>query len=140
MNNIMQGKDIPILGDGEQTRAFSYIKDVAPLIAQSVKKNECYNQIFNIGANKYYTINELADEVMNSMNKRVNKNYFPARKEVVHAYSDHSKLRKYFGKQTVVPLKVGLKKMADWAKEIGIKKSKKFKQIEIYKNLPEIWQ
>ena len=36
MNQIMRGEPMTIFGDGKQTRAFSYISDVAPLIAQSV--------------------------------------------------------------------------------------------------------
>ena len=37
MNQIMQGLPLTIFGDGEQTRAFSYISDVAPYIARSVE-------------------------------------------------------------------------------------------------------
>ena len=36
MNQIMQGQPMTIFGDGSQTRAFSYIDDVAPIIARSV--------------------------------------------------------------------------------------------------------
>jgi UDP-glucose 4-epimerase len=36
MNQIMQEKPMTIFGDGEQTRAFSYIDDVAPHIANCV--------------------------------------------------------------------------------------------------------
>jgi len=32
MNQIMQGRPMTIFGDGKQTRAFSYIDDVAPVI------------------------------------------------------------------------------------------------------------
>ncbi len=37
MNQILQQKPMSVFGDGEQTRAFSYIKDVAPVIARSVE-------------------------------------------------------------------------------------------------------
>jgi hypothetical protein len=36
-------------------------------------------------------------------------------------------------------LAVGLKKMADWAKQTGVKKSEKFQGIEILENLPKVW-
>src|SRR5580700_7399155 len=49
MNQIMQGQPMTIFGDGKQTRAFSYIDDVAPVIAVSVARPESYNQIFNVG-------------------------------------------------------------------------------------------
>ncbi len=35
MNQILQGKPMTVFGDGTQTRAFSYIGDVAPVIAES---------------------------------------------------------------------------------------------------------
>src|SRR5690606_37688101 len=60
MNQLMQGKELTVFGDGSQTRAFSYIKDVAPYIARYVFVPEAYNQVFNIGADKNYSVKELA--------------------------------------------------------------------------------
>ena len=37
MNQILQDKPLTIFGDGKQTRAFSYIGDVAPYIARSIE-------------------------------------------------------------------------------------------------------
>jgi len=36
MNQILQGKPMTIFGDGTQTRAFSYIGDIAPILAESI--------------------------------------------------------------------------------------------------------
>jgi hypothetical protein len=36
-------------------------------------------------------------------------------------------------------LPVGLKKMADWAKQVGVKKTPRFKAIEITEKLPSVW-
>src|SRR5881392_1388722 len=54
MNQIMQGKKLTIFGDGTQTRAFSYIDDVAIPIAKSVEIPAAQNEVFNIGADKPY--------------------------------------------------------------------------------------
>ena len=37
MNQILQGRPMTIFGDGTQTRAFSYIDDVAPVIAEAIE-------------------------------------------------------------------------------------------------------
>lgn len=37
INQLLQGEPLTIFGDGEQTRAFSDIKDVAPIIARSTR-------------------------------------------------------------------------------------------------------
>ena len=98
MNQILQNKDLTLFGDGNQTRAFSYIGDVAPYIAKSVELENAYCQIINLGADKEYTVNELADTIMEAMNIHVAKQYFPARNEVVDAYSDHSKSKAVWSK------------------------------------------
>src|SRR5256886_5909566 len=50
MNQILRGEPMTIFGDGEQTRAFSYIDDVAPVIARSVERRESYKTIFHARA------------------------------------------------------------------------------------------
>ena len=63
MNQVMQGKPMPVFGDGRQPRAFSHIDDVAPLIARSPLVPAARNQVFNIGADTPATILELATEI-----------------------------------------------------------------------------
>src|SRR5580693_8705680 len=63
MNQIMQGQPMTIFGDGKQTRAFSYIDDVAPVIAASIGRTGSYNEVFNVGADKPYSVSELAHVV-----------------------------------------------------------------------------
>lgn len=139
MNQIMQNKPLTIFGDGTQTRAFSYIDDVAIPIAKSVTLPKAYNQVFNIGADKPYSVNELAEVVAKQFGVKPNINYLRARKEVLHAYSDHAKAHEVFGSSGAVSLDEGISKMAEWAKRVGARKGQEFKNIEITKNLPEGW-
>ena len=115
MNQLMQGKPLTIFGDGSQTRAFSYIGDVAPHIANSVNIPEAYNEVFNIGGDTDYSVNELATEVMNAIKIQQPLRYLEARNEVLQAYSDHTKIKKIFGikDDNFTSLASGLKKMAD---------------------------
>ncbi len=139
MNQLMQGLPVTIYGDGEQTRAFSYIDDVAPHIANSIHNPGALNNTFNIGADQHYTINHLADAVMKAMNIVGEKVYLDSRNEVMHAFSDHQRARSVFNINNFVGLDEGLARMADWAKKAGVRSSKKFEAIEVLKNLPENW-
>ncbi len=139
MNNIMKDSPLVIFGDGKQTRAFSHVSDVAPLIAKSIEYPPCYGEIFNVGADQPYTINDLAEVIMKVMDARVEIVHVEPRKEVKHAYVDHQKVRKFFGLRECVSLKEGLAQMAQWAKRVGIRNSKGFESIEIYKSLPSVW-
>ena len=91
MNQVMQGKPMSVFGDGLQTRAFSYIDDVAPHIAKSVNVPEAYGEVINIGADTPYTVKYLAEVVARAFGVEPEIQYLPPRNEVVNAYSDHSK-------------------------------------------------
>jgi UDP-glucose 4-epimerase len=140
MNQIMQGQPMTIFGDGKQTRAFSYIDDVAPVIAASIGRPKSYNQIFNVGADKPYSVNELATVVARVMDAKSQINRLDARNEVVHAYSAHEKVRAHFGDLIKnVSLEAGVARMAAWAKKAGARQGKPFAGIEVRKNLPSSW-
>lgn len=140
MNQIMQGKKLTIFGDGEQKRAFSYISDVAPVIAHSVFEPKAYNQVFNIGADKEYSVNYLALTVLKAMGSNNEIQYLPARKEVVNAYSSHDKIKRVFGYEPRVDLEEGILRMAEWAKKAGAKKGRAFSNIEVSRNMPDSWR
>ncbi len=139
MNQIMQGKQLTIFGDGTQTRAFSYIDDVAIPIAKCINIPEALNEVFNIGADKPFTVNDLAEVVCNEFGVTPNINYLSARNEVMHAYSSHEKAHRVFGAPTGIQLAEGISYMANWAKKVGARQSKEFGNIEITEKLPDGW-
>jgi UDP-glucose 4-epimerase len=139
MNHLLQDKPMTIFGDGTQTRAFSYIGDVAPIIAESVHNPAAYNQVFNIGADQPYSVNELATATAAALGCQANIEYLPARNEVQHAYSSHDKIREVFGLTDPYSLEEGLTRMAAWVRHNGARSSKKFENIEVMKNLPRSW-
>lgn len=140
MNQIMRGEPLTIFGDGTQMRAFSYIDDVAPVIARSIDTPAANNEIFNIGADTPYTVNELAETVSKAMGVDLNIRYLDARNEVQFAYSDHEKAKRVFDLIKPVTLKDGISRMAAWAKKAGPRESKPFENIEIAMNLPPSWK
>jgi UDP-glucose 4-epimerase len=139
MNQILQNKPMTIFGDGIQTRAFSYIGDVAPIIAESIENPAACNQIFNVGADHPYSVNELATSVAYAMDVEPNIIHLAARNEVLMAYSSHEKVRRVFGEREEITIQEGLAKMAEWVKVHGCRTSHLFKNIEISKNLPKAW-
>jgi UDP-glucose 4-epimerase len=140
MNEVMQGQPCTIFGDGLQSRAFSHISDIAPIIARSIENHEAYNETFNIGADKAYSVKELAEVVQKHMGRRTGVKHLDAREEVVHALSDHSKASRIFGYSAQVNLNEGIRRMAEWAKSVGSKESKHFDGIEVHHNLPASWR
>jgi UDP-glucose 4-epimerase len=139
MNQLMNGCPLSVFGDGQQTRAFSHIDDVAPHIAQSVHVPEAYDQVINIGADQPYTINGLAQTIMKEFGKTAPIQHLPARNEVYEVYASHEKAHRLLGATPRVSLEDGVHRMAQWAKQAGARKGKPFGNIEVPNNMPPSW-
>lgn len=140
MNQILQDKPMSVFGDGTQTRAFSYVGDIVPIMADAIQTPGAYNQIFNVGADQPYSVNQLAEEVSRAMGVEPNIVHLPARNEVLNAYSSHEKVDRVFGQRKLHTLEEGLHAMAAWVKQHGARQSQKFKNIEVEKNFPAAWK
>ena len=115
INQIHHDLPLTVFGDGEQVRAFSYIDDVAPVIARGPLVPSARNEVFNVGADIPYTVNDLVHEVSDTMGSRDHPiSYQPARMEVEVAVSTHSKVKEHF--QTPEPLRLdeGLRRTVSW--------------------------
>jgi UDP-glucose 4-epimerase len=139
MNQIMCGQPLTIFGDGTQTRAFSYIDDVAPQIARSVDLSATYGETINIGADRPCTVKALATVVSAAFGVQPDIRFLPARNEVQHAHADHGKARRIFGDQPPIDLEEGVRRMASWARRSGSRQSKPFEGVEISRNMPATW-
>jgi UDP-glucose 4-epimerase len=139
MNQIMQGQPLTIFGDGTQTRAFSYIGDVAPHIARSVCIPEAFNQTFNIGADTPYSVNELARVVGSAFGVEPEIRHLPPRNEVQNAYASHEKASRILGARPSTSLEDGIGRMAAWARTVGARKARRFGEIEVERDMPSVW-
>jgi UDP-glucose 4-epimerase len=139
MNQLLKGEAMSIFGDGSQQRAFTHINDVAPIIAASVNYPDAMGQVFNVGADTPYTVNELACAVAKAMGRECRVNHLDARNEVKIAFSDHSKAERVFGKHRTTPLEEGIQSMAEWVTAHGARQSNIFGNIEIRKGMPPSW-
>jgi len=139
MNQLLRSEPMTVFGDGTQQRAFTHIDDVAPIIAASVDYPEARNQVFNVGADVPYTVNELAAVVANAMGLPCSVVHLGARNEVKIAFSDHSKAELAFGKREKKSLRDGILAMAEWVRNHGARESSIFEGIEVAKNMPPSW-
>lgn len=140
MNQILKDEPLSIFGDGEQTRAFSYIGDIAPVIADAPVTTGARGEVFNVGADVPYSINQLANTVRDAMGVPDHPiRHLDARNEVLHAFSDHSKAQSVFGQGSSTSLEDGVGRMAAWAQEHGPRATSRFSGIEIERGLPPFW-
>ncbi|MCA9032386.1 MAG: NAD-dependent epimerase/dehydratase family protein [Planctomycetaceae bacterium] len=139
MNRLMCNEPLPVFGDGEQKRAFTDIRDVAPGIARAPFVRASRNEVFNIGSDVAVTVNQLAAAVATAFDAQPLLDYLPAREEVVFAWADHSKFQSVFQPGPEHSLTDGITHMAEWAKAVGPRSSTLFSDVEVMRQLPASW-
>jgi len=143
MNQLLKGEPLTIFGDGEQQRAFSDISDVAPIIARSIEVPAARNEVFNVGADVPFTVNELANVVSKAMGLPCKKIHLEPRNEVKIAFADHSKAHRIFAPLMAgrkhLSLEEGIRAMAAWVKTHGSRESGVFGAVEVPRNMPPSW-
>jgi UDP-glucose 4-epimerase len=140
MNHAMQNQPFPVFGDGLQTRAFTHISDVAPIIAECVTNPRARNAVFNIGSESPRTVLDVARAVADAFRQECQVVHLPPRKEVVHAFSSSALCDEAFGRRMTLTLEEGVGRMATWARRHGPRKTAPFAGIEVERNLPASWR
>lgn len=140
IRQCLRGEPLSVFGDGAQTRAFSHVDDVAPFFARAPLVPGARNEVFNVGADEPVRIIDLAREVAAALGVELKLKHLPARPEVVHAFSDHTKLNTVFAAPPPVPLHEGLRRMAAWAKSLELAPPKRFEALEVFEKLPSGWK
>jgi UDP-glucose 4-epimerase len=118
IRKILNNEPMTIFGDGTQVRAFSDIKFYMEPFEKLMHGHS--QEIFNLGADKEYTINEAA-HLLASVAKEFGFNaeieYLEARNEVHTAYCDHTKAKELLGFEDGTDLRDTMKDMFSWAME-----------------------
>jgi UDP-glucose 4-epimerase len=140
MNQLMKGLPYVIYGDGKQKRCFSYIDDVVDALYKCGFDN-VGGGVFNVGADKAYTINELSDVIQAVSGIRIPPKFVDDRpQEVKLAVSDHTLAKKHLGYVDKTPLIEGIKLTWEYAKNMGPQKAT-LDQVELPNNkMPKNWK
>ena len=70
LRQLEVGQSLTIVGDGEQRRDFTYVKDIVNaniMAALSNADKEAYGQVYNVGSGVNYSVNEVAEMISNNI-------------------------------------------------------------------------
>ena len=135
LNNL----PITVYGDGEQTRAFSYVDDCLPCFWNAATYEKASKQIVNLGGIYSCTINEAA-EMVSKVTGNKNIVHLEARHEVKHAVPTYEKSIKILDYEQKTSLEEGLREMWEWAKKQPNRKQFKWENYEITDGLYSYWK
>lgn len=139
MYKILHNEPMLIYGDGEQTRAFSYIDDCLQSFWDAAVFPEASKEIINVGGIRGFSINEAA-KILCDITGYHDVEHREARHEVKHAVPKPDKSIQLLGYEQKTSLEEGLRKMWEWAQKQPDRPQYKWENYEITKGLYSFWK
>jgi dTDP-L-rhamnose 4-epimerase len=128
---LLNGNDIDIYEDGEESRDFVFIDDVVDATVLSLEKKEANNQIFNVGSGVAITVSQVANTLKSlytsDVEIKVSGKYRLG--DIRHNYADLSKIKNALGFIPKFNFKAGVTKFVKWVKTQELKEDKYDKSI-----------
>jgi UDP-glucuronate 4-epimerase len=119
---IEQGKSIPVYGDGNMMRDFTYIDDIIDGVVASIDKCDGYH-IYNLGESRPITVNNLIKEIEKALGKKAIIEYLPQQPgDVEKTYADVTKAQKDLGYLPKTEIGTGLKHFVEWFRQRNVSK------------------
>jgi nucleoside-diphosphate-sugar epimerase len=117
--SILQDEAIPIYGDGQQTREFTFVSDIIAANLAAAIAPAAVGEIFNIGGGSRVVLAEVLDTIEQIVDKPIKRKYIEkAMGDARHTAADISKAQKHLGYQPQVSLREGLIQEWEWIKSL----------------------
>ncbi len=113
-------KDQPCVidGTGEQSRDFTYVKNVVDANIAACHADGVSGMVFNVACGKSYSVNETASAISDLMGKNITPVYGPKRRgDVLKTYADITALKERLGVTPEVGFYEGLERTVKWFTE-----------------------
>jgi nucleoside-diphosphate-sugar epimerase len=117
ITQMLAGEAPTILGDGSQSRDFTYIENVvkANLLACKASANDVAGEVFNVATGTRIDLNETFRVLKKLTGFSGEVKYGPERSgDVKHSLADLARAEKYLGYKPQVNFEEGLKRTVDW--------------------------
>jgi len=106
---IARGNPIPIYGDGNQRRDFTYVDNVVDANLVAAEAEGANGLVLNVATGRSTTVNELADVIGQLLDRPVGRDEHPPRAgDVRDSWADIARAREVFGWEPRVSLEAGL--------------------------------
>ena len=117
ITQMLAGEQPVILGDGQQSRDFTYVDNVveANLLACRVPAQEVAGRVFNIATGRRVDLNETFSILKKLISYSGEVKYGPERTgDVKHSLADMSRAEKHLGYKPKVDFEEGLRRTIEW--------------------------
>jgi len=140
MYQHLNGEPMTIFGDGEQTRAFSFIDDSLEPLWNSAIREGASKQIINLGGIEEISINQANKILCKVIGGDIDVVHLEARHEVKHSIPTYQKSVDILGFEHKTSMLEGLTKMWEWAKQQPKRERFVWPEYELDKGIYSFWK
>jgi nucleoside-diphosphate-sugar epimerase len=117
MKHLVARTEPTIFGDGEQSRDFTYVEDVAALCLKAAHAPGVAGKMFNAGNGGRYTLNQIWSMLQKMEGVEIGLQYGPPRAgDVRHSMADTTAAKAELGHAPRFTIEEGLRKTLEWYK------------------------
>jgi nucleoside-diphosphate-sugar epimerase len=110
---ISEGRPVRINGDGEQSRGFAYIDDIARGTIAALRP--LGYEVINLGGREPITINELVRILEGTIGRKARIDHYPSHPaDMLTNWADVTKAKRLLGWEPQVSVREGIKRLVDW--------------------------
>jgi UDP-glucuronate 4-epimerase len=111
---IRDGNEVPVYGDGESRRDYTYIDDIVSGVLAALQVNPGF-EIINLGEARTTTLLELISLLEKELGEKARCRFFPDQPgDMPITYADIGKARRILGYQPAVPMEEGIRRFVAW--------------------------
>ena len=133
---LLNGNDIDIYEDGQESRDFIFIDDVVSATILALQKKAANNQIFNVGSGVATSVSEVAELLKSLYNSDVKISVSGKYRfgDIRHNYADLSKIENVLGFSPKFDFISGITSFVNWVKTQEVMEDKYEMSIQELKN------
>jgi len=140
MYQHLNNQPLTIYGDGEQTRAFSFIDDsIEPLFNAAIRP-EASKEIINLGGIEEVSINQASKILCEVIGEDIDVQHLEGRHEVKHSIPTFQKSIDLLGFEYKTTMHSGLTQMWEWAKNQPMRERFEWSEYELDKGIYSYWK
>jgi len=112
---ILEGKPVPVYGDGTSLRDYTYVDDVVAGILAAIEYSGSQYEVVNIGNSRTVSLLEMVHALEDALGVRVKLDMRPPQPgDVPQTWSDIRKAERLLGWRPLTPFATGLGQFCDW--------------------------
>ncbi|MEM0171606.1 GDP-mannose 4,6-dehydratase [Thermofilum sp.] len=119
LSRLLNNKPPYVFEDGNQTRDFVHVKDIAQAVVLALEKSSANYLPLNVGSGRAISIRQIAELLAKLLNLKIEpiiSNKF-RKGDIRHCFADISKAKELLGYEPKISIEEGFKELVVWAKK-----------------------